>query len=248
MSGNYSFGGLGGTSKGFPGQGDSGGGNGGVSPGDFQGGTAQALNPNTPTNRLDPHNLHKLLATFDVFKATHTQSDADENKDAIHHTLGLSKFQAATGDHLHDAKYITKPGAWTAYVPTLTATVTNPTLGAGPAGHITGKYVQIDKTVICDIEWGFGAGATLGNGTFVFSLPVPSVAYVAGQIIGVARYRTNAGVYVLGLVEWSSVTSITILIQTPGGATPNLVRVTNALPAAQSAGDTWSYHLEYEAA
>jgi len=61
-------------------------------------------------------------------------------------------------------------GAWTAYTPTWTATVTNPTLGSSTIG---GRYLKNGKTVHFTISLNITTGGSfgIGSGTYQFSLP-----------------------------------------------------------------------------
>jgi hypothetical protein len=74
-------------------------------------------------------------------------------------------------------------GAWTAYTPTLTASVTNPTLGI--TGTATGHYAQIGKTVIA--RWKIYVGHTTsgpGSGAYYVALPVAASTGHVGLTVG----------------------------------------------------------------
>lgn len=58
------------------------------------------------------------------------------------------------------------------YVPILTASVTNPTLGSG--GTLVGKYYKIFDMIYTWGEFRFGTGASIGSGTYQISLPFPA--------------------------------------------------------------------------
>src|SRR5213595_1981704 len=47
----------------------------------------------------------------DAFQAAHTQSDTDNDRTAMHHTLGRGSNQAAPGNHNHDNDYISEDDA-----------------------------------------------------------------------------------------------------------------------------------------
>lgn len=68
--------------------------------------------------------------------------------------------------------------AWAAYVPTWTASVTNPTLGNGTA---QGRYKQVGKIVHFVLEIVGGSTTTFGSGTYSFGLPVACV-YTGGWV------------------------------------------------------------------
>ena len=74
-------------------------------------------------------------------------------------------------------------GAWTAYTPTLTASVTNPTLGI--LGSATGHYAQIGKIVIA--RWKIVVGHTTqnpGSGSYYVNLPVAASTGQVGLTVG----------------------------------------------------------------
>lgn len=58
---------------------------------------------------------------------------------------------------------------WSSFSLTLTASVTNPTIGNGT---LSGRYIQIGKLVVFNISWTFGSTSTAGDGTYIFALPV----------------------------------------------------------------------------
>jgi hypothetical protein len=62
-------------------------------------------------------------------------------------------------------------GVWTDYTPTLTGSVTNPTLGT--ASSIVGRYCSIGKLVVAMVQISFGtSGVAAGSGTYYVSVPV----------------------------------------------------------------------------
>ena len=65
------------------------------------------------------------------------------------------------------------PFTWTAYTPSWTAVTTNPSIGNGT---LSGRYVQIGKTVIGTIKLAMGSTTTYGSGAWSFSLPKTSAA------------------------------------------------------------------------
>jgi hypothetical protein len=92
-------------------------------------------------------------------------------------SLQVAALRAALDD-LEDAS----SDAWASYVPTLTATTSNPNLGTGSS--FTGKFKSNNKVVSgwANIAAG-SAGVTAGSGTYRISLPVTPVGatYVAGS-------------------------------------------------------------------
>lgn len=71
--------------------------------------------------------------------------------------------------------------ALTAYAPTWTATVTNPTVGNG---SLTGKYLRIGNLCFFNILLSFGTMTTDGNGLYFFGLPFVPAA--------VGRWKVDA--------------------------------------------------------
>jgi hypothetical protein len=64
---------------------------------------------------------------------------------------------------------------WAAYAPSFTATTGTPAMGTG--GSLNGRYKQLGKTVILNIDGTFGtASPVFGTGTWAFSLPVAASA------------------------------------------------------------------------
>jgi len=68
---------------------------------------------------------------------------------------------------------------WQSYTPTWTAATTNPSIGNGT---LSGKYVQIGKTIICNIYLAPGSTTTFGSGNWSFSLPKTIASSVVGFV------------------------------------------------------------------
>lgn len=60
-------------------------------------------------------------------------------------------------------------GTWSTYTPVWTSSDTAPALGNGT---LTGRYIQVGKLVVVNIEAVFGTTSTFGTGAWFFSLPV----------------------------------------------------------------------------
>jgi hypothetical protein len=117
-------------------------------------------------------------------------------------------------------------GAWTSYTPALTASTTNPTLGASSVTF--GRYRQIGKLVVAEGGFKWGTGGTGGSGTYSISTPVAmSIAGVtaglsvdfrgrvllnragsvaAGDSVGGDMYQTTASVLGIEVDGWAAVT------------------------------------------
>jgi hypothetical protein len=105
-----------------------------------------------------------------------------------------------------------KQEAWTTYTPTWTASGTAPVKNNGT---ITGKYIQIGKTVHYIIYFSAGSTTTYGTGTYAFSLPVTAendvVSYTGSAYLldsGTSHYsvvsRITAGASTVVLYNQSS--------------------------------------------
>jgi hypothetical protein len=97
---------------------------------------------------------------------------------------------------------------WTAYTPTLTATVTNPTLGTGSS--VSGFYKRIGKTVFwrAVIQAGSAAVAA-GSGTYSLSLP-PILASTnqSNRVKGYGLIKDSATVAATAVAYSSSQTAV----------------------------------------
>ncbi|WP_088320299.1 hypothetical protein [Kineosporia sp. R_H_3] len=134
------------------------------------------------------------------------------------------------------------PNAWQSYTPALTASTTNPTLGTG--GSITGKYIQVGKTVHFRIAVTFGTSPNAGSGSYRFSLPVASVAITSGAGEAPARamlWDSSASSRVPRAAYTFSSTIVSLLDES--GAL-----VGSAAPWTWAAGDIITIHGTYEAA
>lgn len=80
------------------------------------------------------------------------------------------RSNGATASVLADPSVFT---AWSAYSPALTASTTNPTMGAST---LVGRFKQIGKTVFFQLRLTIGSGFAAGTGFYKFSLPVAANA------------------------------------------------------------------------
>ena len=137
----------------------------------------------------------------------------------------------------------------TAYTPALTATTTNPNLGA--TGTAEGYYYRIGNLINgwVKIEFG-GAGAAAGSGVYIISLPVTASANIptgagVGCSIGSGRLWDNDGSD-SWLIDAQLATNGTLRLrydmQTAVG------NVTNALPFTWATADYMTVCFSYEAA
>lgn len=86
----------------------------------------------------------------------------------------------------------------TTYTPTITGSVSDPTLGNGT---VTGSYRRHRDTYKVNIEFTFGSTSTVGSGYWKFSLPITRNASAPNRAIGVAHvFCAATGVYSVGAV------------------------------------------------
>jgi microcystin-dependent protein len=64
--------------------------------------------------KIDPEELRKVLIKVlddpEIANILHRMADVDKHTDALHHTLGKHRNQAARGDHLHDLSKVVPVG------------------------------------------------------------------------------------------------------------------------------------------
>ena len=152
-------------------------------------------------------------------------------------------------------KLITGTGtswAWQSWTPTLTGASTNPTLGTNSVAE--GRYTQIGKTVICQINIKFGtSGTNAGSGNYYISLPVAAKTALSeykSMPIGFLRAQdasTANGAVFFPEVE-TSTTAQLVYYQGIGG-TGQASGVTHNAPWAWSTSDlVCAGTITYEAA
>ena len=108
-------------------------------------------------------------------------------------------------------------GTWTSYTPTLTASVTNPTLGTGSTQY--GLYTQIGDLVIGTAYIAFGSSGTAGgSGTYRVSAPVPIDTNDVKIIAGQAALYDSSGAYFLQHAVTSSTSTTFAFYSTTGGS------------------------------
>lgn len=138
-------------------------------------------------------------------------------------------------------------GAWTSYTPTLTATITPPTLGT--AAVQTGRYMKVGRTILGRVFIRFGtAGVAAGSGNYIVSLPVAARS-AAGSTDTIQTLGAGA------IFDDSAVAYFLIEAHAPtaGGTITNLAvetatLVTDGSPFTWAANDFISFNMMYEAA
>jgi len=91
-----------------------------------------------------------------------------------------------------DGKLAT-PGAWTGWTPVLTASVSNPDLGAGSV--VSGRYCQMGKVVTGYGKIKFGTSPNAGSGYYKISIPVTAYEANAQQIGSGLEYDSSAAAF-----------------------------------------------------
>jgi hypothetical protein len=134
---------------------------------------------------------------------------------------------------------------WTTYIPVLTASSTNPTLGPGYVA--AGRYCQIGKTVIGVGRISFGgSGTSAGSGTYYISMPLPQVSTAGGsaQLQGHVR-MISAGAYTDGYLQLNSTSLVqpTYTTAQVGGAAQG---ADATHPGAWTANDRLDFQFAYE--
>lgn len=152
-------------------------------------------------------------------------------------------------------KLITGTGtswAWQSWTPTLTGASTNPTLGTNSVAE--GRYTQIGKTVICQIDIKFGtSGTNAGSGNYYISLPVAAKTAISGyQVmpIGFLRaYDASAGNGAVFFPEVETSTTAQLVYYQGIGGTAPASGVAHNAPWAWSTSDVvCAGTITYEAA
>lgn len=130
--------------------------------------------------------------------------------------------------------------AWASYTPTLTASVTNPTIGDGT---LSGRYCRIMDVVFFNISWTFGSTSAAGDGSYSFALPVTALdttsrAFAARLTDTGSRYYDLSGF----IATTSTVQIAQVMDNNLGGV------VTHNSPITWAAGDVLVVSGFYEAA
>jgi hypothetical protein len=141
----------------------------------------QAVVEDVFTNETDPDlRLHPVgdgtteWTTNNLDDLTDVDAPSPADGDALIWNNGAGEWQAAAPTP--------GLGSWTTYTPTLTGSVTNPTLGSST---VTGRYKLLDsKTVIVQVNMAVTTGGAwnAGSGAWMFSLPAGMTAATRKQV------------------------------------------------------------------
>lgn len=134
-------------------------------------------------------------------------------------------------------------GAWTTFVPTWTASTTNPSIGNGT---LTSRWMKVGRTVTWVGNLWCGSTTNGGSGLWNVSLPVP-VASTGLTYIGTADYVH------LGDNEYIGVIEIATGAATAGFVVKNAnsyytANVSNTQPVATDANTRLNWNITYESA
>lgn len=130
------------------------------------------------------------------------------------------------------------------YVPNLTATTTNPTLGSSP--QQTGAYIKYGRLVVGWARIQFGTGSTAGSGGYRVSLPVTAKGYAGQAPMGGSAifYDTSTNtIFSDGVVQMNGAD----MILWRNGAAASAYNVSNVSPFVWADGDFMSMSFMYEA-
>ena len=134
-------------------------------------------------------------------------------------------------------------GTWASWTPSLTASVTNPTLGTGSVA--AGRYVQNGKVVTAVAYFAFGtSGVSAGSGGYRCSLPVNAVSYTQSFAAGSGAFIdvSTANGYIL-IPQMETTTYFTFRVNGGGYGDWNASN-----PVAPSNSDQIHLMFQYEVA
>lgn len=132
--------------------------------------------------------------------------------------------------------------AWTTYTPALTASTSNPNLGT--TGSITGRYIQVGKTVTGEARLSFG-GSSISAGSGAYSVSIPVTASSSNRIVGSwFGQDQSTGARQTGIAFTATVTTL----QFPYTAASGFPLIGNGTPWTWADSDLLWVQFTYEAA
>jgi hypothetical protein len=137
-------------------------------------------------------------------------------------------------------------GAWTSFTPTLTASITNPTLGT--ASTSSGAYCQIGKIVHYRLLIKFGtSGVNVGSGFYFITVPVTMSSAVPGftPVGNVFLDDASTSKRVIGIAIRDSNTAFSMQVQSDSVGTQV---VSDSTPWTWAANDAFIISGTYQAA
>lgn len=134
---------------------------------------------------------------------------------------------------------------WTAWVPAITASTTNPTLGTGSSVGGNYQYLQTLKTVIATANVTFGtSGVAVGSGRYAISLPV--AAATTYLVVGSGFYTDASGPTTFHF-DCRLLSSTTFAMYLDN-QTAGVFGVGSGAPVVPAASDSMNLMLTYQAA
>lgn len=135
--------------------------------------------------------------------------------------------------------------AWQSWTPTLT----NMAIGTGGSAELTGKYIQIGKTVFFRLKIVLGTSGQSVGSNAVFSLPVTANSgYLVGAPIGQNVAFDQPPGYYPGPVFIASTTTAQFIFLNSSINPAAASGTSSTIPFAWAAGDSLFVTGEYEAA
>ncbi len=139
---------------------------------------------------------------------------------------------------------------YTAYVPSLTASVGNPNVGSGFTA--TGRYANVGKLVHCygKIVFGTGGSVSAGSGVYRVTLPAASGASdIASSPLGDGWVYDSSAAVLYPVTPFLSVVSDAYMQFLYSGVSSTLVvaaNITDAAPFTWAASDEIHWSILYE--
>lgn len=179
--------------------------------------------------------VHVTAYTSAATTATITRAAEPSGATAAAHDSGATFVNGPTAR---------ETGEWLSYTPTLTATVTNPTLGTGSV--VSGRYKLIGDICFAFVSIRFGtSGVAAGTGSYLISLPVDRRTSTSfeNHIVGVGYVYDNSPgtIYNTLLSRYGGDTQAQMQLNSTGAI------VTHSAPFAWSTQDIIIAQMMYEA-
>jgi len=176
---------------------------------------------------------------------TYSRTDHKHAREAFGAVTAQTSFGAASADgaattvarsdHTHGTP---AHPAWTTFTPTWTASV-NPAIGNGT---LTGKYVQVGKTVHFAIEINMGSTTTYGTGSWNIGLPVTASGTSVRMAFPAIILDNSPAARTLGAGTINTTSDMVVIAEGNTGI------LASTAPITWASGDTLRISGTYEAA
>jgi len=132
------------------------------------------------------------------------------------------------------------PGVWASYTPVWSSSGTAPAIGNGT---ISGRWVQVGKTVSVKISLLFGTTSTYGTGGYSISLPVAAATSVGSVGAGYLNdVSAGGGGHYNGIAVVRTVApTVALILEASSHA-----QVSAVGPVTWANTDAWTFSLAYE--